>query len=89
MKRCVDCVHCYVPYKYHPGELGGWREYHWDRATCKATPDYVTGSGSNNRRCSEERSDSSGCGPEATRFEAKPPSPPRAPRRTLWQRMFG
>lgn len=89
MKFCKDCKFCRVPSTYHPGELGGWSERHWDRATCDATVDFVTGGGHNSRRCADERNDLDGCGPGAVKFDAIPPPPPRPPRgRGLFARLF-
>lgn len=89
MKACTDCQRCKVPYKYHPGELGGWSEKFYDRAMCTATVDYVTGHGDGHRRCSEERSDATGCGPGAVNFLPFPPRPPRPPRKRGWfERLF-
>lgn len=90
MKICTDCVHCRIPYKYHPGELGGWREYRYESAACGLVPNMVTGGKDGGRLCSEERSDESGCGPSAVNFEPWPCPQPveRNQRLGFWQRLF-
>lgn len=83
--KCVDCVHCAPRVTWYPSQFGIGVSTDYSDARCALT-DVVTNSGRSGVLCTYER-DAGACGPEALRFEAKPPEPPTpapAPRR-WWQ----